>query len=438
MTAVPTRRGFRGLLSFLGAALAVTSAWADSPLPEGPLKLDQAVRLGLSHHPQLAEARARLQEREAGITAATSGYRPRLYAEGILRQGREIGGRNEGEFTDDSEAALVVEQDLYDFGERAARSQAARARAEAAQLNLFDTRQRQVLEIRRQFYDVLLADRQVQVWNEAMAVAFVRWDYAQGEEELGEISPVELARLESRFRRMRSNYREAQYDARKARVRLGHALGLEDAIPRDLAPPDLALDRELPDVQTLRDRAWQTNPRLIAARQRLQAARAQAEVETAQRRPRLVGQVAARYWGREFRSRNDLEAAIRLEAPLYEGGRLRAEVEQAHAVAQQQRARWQRLRQTVEQNIYDAYLDVKTWKEKRQAAQTRVRYRKLETDLARTEYVLELETDLGDSLTEQTRAQMELTEAKYGLAMAYDRLDALVGEPLAGGEEKTQ
>ncbi|HKL76766.1 MAG TPA: TolC family protein [Gammaproteobacteria bacterium] len=427
----------RWLLGSLCVAVAATPVWAEGPLPDGPLTLDQAVRMGLEQHPELAAARARLSGEEAGVNAATAGYRPRLYAEGILRRGREIGGANEGEFTDDSQASLVIEQDLYDFGERAARSEAARAQAEAARLNLFDTRQRRVLAIRRQFYDVLLADRKVQVWNEAMAVAFVRWDYGQGEEELGEISPVELARLESRFRHFRSNYREAQYDARLARVRLGHALGLEDAIPRDLVPPDLALEQELPDVQVLRDRAWRTNPRLIAARQRLEAARSRTEVEAAQRRPRIVGEVAARHWAREFRSRNDLEAAVRLEAPLYEGGRLGAEVEQAQAAAQQQRARWLQLRQRIEENIYDAYLAVQTWQEKRQEAETRLRYRKLKTDLARTEYVLELETDLGDSLTEQTRAEMEVAEAKFALAMAYDRLDALVGEPLGPAKEKT-
>ncbi|SCX81585.1 TolC family protein [Thiohalorhabdus denitrificans] len=432
----------RGSAALVLASLAVLPnwGWAERPaaLPQGPLDLDQAVRIGLENHPSLMAAQARTKEREAQVRSATAGYRPRLYAEGILRQGRQIGGEDEGRFTDDSEARIVLEQDLYDFGAREAAGRAARFEREAAELELFDAQQRRVLAIRRQFYDTLLADRQVQVWNEAMAVAFIRWDYGQGREELGEISPVELARLESRFRDFRSKYRGAQYDARLARVRLAHAMGLEDAMPRDLVRPDLDLDRELPSVQELRNRAWRTNPRLIAARQRLDAARARTERRKAQRLPRVVGEVGAQRYSRQFDFRNDVEAAIRVEAPLYEGGRLGARVEAARAAAQQERASWLELRQQVEENIYDAHLDVQSWQERRAYAEALVRHRELKTDLARTEYVLELETDLGDSLTEQTRAEMKLAEAKFGLAMAYDRLDALVGEPLASKTEKRQ
>ena len=418
--------------AILALALPVPGAAAQAAgkLPEPPLTREQAVRIGLREHPDILAARARMAEERAGIGVAGADYRPRLYAEGIFRRGRQMGGRHEGEFTDDSEARVVLEQELYDFGERSAATRAARAEMEAAELALFDARQERVLTIRRRFYDVLLADRRVQVWNEAMAVAFVRWDYGKGKAELEDISPVELARLESRFRHFRSKYREAQYDARLARVRLAHAMGLEDAIPRDLTEPELGLGRELPDVQEVRNRAWSTNPRLIAVRQRLEAARARADAEEAQLWPRLVGEVVAQRYAREFDFRNDVEAGVRLEAPLYEGGRSRAEVAEAQARAQQKRARWLRLRQQVEEEIYAAHLDVQTWREKRQAAETELEYRKLRTDLARTEYVLELETDLGDSLTNQTRAEMELAEARYGLALAFDRLDALVGEPL--------
>lgn len=433
-------RWFAGWIRPLGALIAAAglappAIGALEELPKEPLTIDQAVRIGMANHPALAEARARLAEERAGVGVASSQYKPRLYAEGILRQGRQLGGAREGEFTDDSEARVTLEQELYDFGERSAVNRAAQAEAEAARVALFDARQSRVLAIRRQFYDLLLAERQVQVWNEAMAVAFVRWDYGKGEEELGEISPVELARLESRFRRFRSNYREAQYDARLERVRLAHAMGLTDAIPRDVATPDLDLGRELPDVQELRNRAWQTNPRLIAARKRLDAARARADASEARHWPRITGEVVAQRYARSFDFRNDVEAAIRLEAPLYEGGRVSAKAAEARARAQQERAQWLRLRQTVEENIYRAHLDVQTWREKRQAAETELKYRKLKTDLARTEYVLELETDLGDSLTNQTRAEMALAEAEYGLAMAFDRLEALVGEPLLGKEE---
>ncbi|MFP4559967.1 MAG: TolC family protein [Thiohalorhabdus sp.] len=433
---------FEGSTALVLACLAFLPNWGwaeRSPtLPQGALDLDQAVHIGLENHPSLMAAQARTKEREAQVRSATAGYRPRLYAEGIYRQGRQIGGQDEGEFTDDSEARVVLEQDLYDFGAREAAGRAARSEREAAELNLFDARQRRVLAIRRQFYDALLADRQVQVWNEAMAVAFIRWDYGQGREELGEISPVELARLESQFRDFRSKYRGAQYDARRTRVRLAHAMGLEDAIPRDLAQPDLDLDRELPSVQELRNRAWRTNPRLVAARQRLDAARARSERREAQRLPRVVGEVVGQKYSRQYDFRNDVEAAIRVEAPLYEGGRLGARVEASRAAAQQERAEWLELRQQVEESIYDAHLDVQSWQERKAYAETLVRYRELKTDLARTEYGLELETDLGDSLTEQTRAEMKLAEAEFGLAMAYDRLDALVGEPLVSKTEKRQ
>ena len=420
---------------FLGGLGIAGAAEPPARLPEGVLTLERAVQLGLAHHPGLDRSRSRVAEAEASIRRSTADYRPRLYAEGVYRQGRQAGGDDEGEFSDDSEARLTLEQEIYDFGGRAAARRAARRDRGAAQLTLFDARQKRVLAIRRAFYDVLLAERQTQIWNEAMAVAFVRFDYGQGREELGDISPVDKAQRESRFRRLRGNYREAQWDAREARVELGHAMGLTDAIPGNLADPDLALDRELPEVKDLRDRAWEANPRLRAARRKLQAARAGVAEARGQLRPRIVAEITAKEEARQSPYANTLEAGIRLEAPLYEGGDLRGAVDEARARLLQERARVRELRQTVEENVYDAWLDVRTWREKRAAAEVRLEYRKLATDLARTEYMLELATDLGDALTNQTRAERDLAKARFGLALAFDRLDALTGVPLAAGIE---
>jgi outer membrane protein TolC len=421
----PTVPSLGALLA--GLVVLAGTVGADE-LPEGSLRLQQAIRIGLHNHPGLEEARAEVAAGRAGEGIAGADYRPQVYAEGSLAGGRQLGGTDEGEFTDDSRARLSVEQELYDFGGRAARSRAASAQRKAAESSLFDARQQRALTIQRRYFDVLLADRKVQVWNEALAIAYVRYDYAQGQAELGEISPVEESRIETRFRDFRAKYLAAQNEARLARLRLSHAMGIEGDLPRDLVEPDLELERELAEVQDLVQKAWDGNPRLAAARHRLSAARARADAEASDRWPRLVGAVNARYWSREAPYRNDLEAALRLEVPLYEGGRLGAEVRRAGAQAEQVRARWMRLRQDIERAVYEAHLDVDSWRHKLTAAQTALSYRQKKTDLARTEYMLELETDLGDALTEQTRAQLQKARARYKLALSLRRLDALVGQ----------
>jgi outer membrane protein TolC len=421
----------------LAVAILVGAGWARADeIPEGPLALDQAIRIGLDQHPDLAKARARLAAERAGEGVAGADYRPSVTAEGLVGGGRQLGGADQGSFTNDTRARVTLSQELYDFGERAARSRAARKRREAAASKLFSARQQRALTIQQRFFDVLLADRKVQVWNEALAIAFVRYDYAQGKSDLGQIGPVELGRIETRFRDFRAKYMDAQNEARLARVRLAHAMGIEGDMPRNLQAPDLDLDRELPDVQKLVTRAWEDNPRLVAARKRMRAARAEAEAAESARYPRLVGTVSARHWAREAPYRNDLEAGVRVEVPLYEGGRIGAEADEADAEAEQDRARWLGLRQEVEQAIYEAHLAVDSWRHRRTAAQTKLSYRQKETDLARSEYMLELETDLGDALTEQTRAQMEKARARYELALALQRLDALVGKNiLPDGQE---
>lgn len=426
------------VLLLAGLLLTIGPAVADE-LPDGPLRLQQAIRIGLASHPGVSEARAAVEAGRADEAMAGADYRPQVHAEGQLANSRQLGGAHEGDFTDDSRARLTVEQEFYDFGERAARSRAAAERRQAAESSLFSSRQQRALTIQRRFYDVLLADRKVQVWNEALAIAFVRYDYSQGEAELGQISPVEQARIESRFREFRAKYMAAQNEARLARLRLSHAMGIEGDLPRDLVPPDTDLEREPPAVKDLVKRAWEGNPRLIAARHRLQAARADADAEASARWPRLVGAVNARYWSREAPYRNDLEAALRLEVPLYEGGRLGAAERRAGAQAEQERARWMRLRQDIEQAVYQAHLEVDSWRHRLTAAETELAYRQKKTDLARTEYMLELETDLGDALTEQTRAQLEKARARFELALSLRRLDALVGKNiLPNGEEESE
>jgi hypothetical protein len=66
----------------------------------------------------------------------------------------------------------------------------------------------------------------------------------------------------------------------------------------------------------------------------------------------------------------------------------------------------------------------------RQRARKQLEYADAALDRRRTEYDLELKTDLGDAMTNITAAQRSLAGARFATALTWAKLQALMGKPI--------
>jgi outer membrane protein TolC len=330
--------------------------------------------------------------------------------------------------TNDSDARLTVRKRLYDFGRTRAATAAARSLEHASRLQLGDVIQQRRLEIMERFFDVLLADLAYARDNEAMSIAYVRFDDARDRRELGRISDIEVLERESRFQNLRSEMRRSQTRQRATRAALALALGRAEDLPGDLVYPELpSLEREPPALEDVTARALERNPRLEALRAEVEAL---AERVLAARRdasPVLRGELEAGAYASPRPSDDELSAALVLEWPLMSGGRVEAEVARARAALRAKRAELAEAQLEVRQAVLEQWLELDALGAEREAVSRLAEYRELYLDRSRALYALELTTDLGDAMTRISEVRWREARAELHTELAWARLDALAG-----------
>ena len=221
----------------------------------------------------------------------------------------------------------------------------------------------QKLLVMRRFLDVALADQRAARDSEAMSIAYIRQDRIKNRVQLGQRSELEFAALDAVYQKVRRTFLVSESMQRISRSLLAIALNHTHQLPREVAPPDLAMLKKAkrPDEETVLRSIEKNNPLL----QQLQAADDSAlEILT-----------------RQYLRQAGLEQLFSID--LLEA---------------------QRRENSVEIDYRDLYLD-----------------------RSRTLYELEVKADLGDAMTSQTTARLAQMETDYQLLMSWAVLDALQG-----------
>lgn len=382
-------------------------------------------------HPDLDLARAREEVALAEARLAASQDDFRVTLEGILRS-----GRNElfnDRFHPDHQARLVARKNLYDGGLTGIGTAAAREEAGARSLLVMDARAQRRLALMTLYFDVLLADMQYNADTEFLAVSYVDWDNNKDRHELGQIPLWRLVELESRYQDTRAKRNETRRKLREKRMQLALAMNRESPVLEDLVDPPLAdNDRKLPDFDTLLNHALEHNPGLRAQARLLAAAQARREAVRAGYRPTVDFEAEAAAWSRASTTRDDVRAGLTFLLPLWQGDRVDAGLAREQARITEIRVQQEKLVMQLRESLLSVWEEIQFLQDsERQNAKTQAQYRDLALEKARAEYEMELKTNLGTSMAESQVAQIRRRAAEYRLALAWARLEALLGTPLA-------
>lgn len=309
---------------FLLLAFWMLSPGAAGAQEASRLTAEEAVRLAVEHSPSVAAARARAETAAAGVRGAQSPYN--LQAE--LAPG--VG------FTNGN--ALLSQQ--FDIGgRRSALARAAVGEREAAEAGLQLARLQAAAEARAAYFDLARARAVQAAAEEAADLARRIRDLVRRRVAIGEAPQVQVIRAEIEVARAEQEVARARGEVR------GRAAGLNLLLAREPGAPlspgeELVLPEEPGPVPELLAEAARRRPEIAVARGLVEAGRGGVEAARALRRPELFTELASDAWSLDrepLRSRNfGLQA--RLTFPLFDRGRLRAEVEQARARVAEQEA----------------------------------------------------------------------------------------------------
>jgi outer membrane protein TolC len=415
------RAWFLALALFAGVALG----------SEKPLTLESALAAAEAPHPDLDLALAQQEGARAEAMLADSLNDFRVSLEASLRS-----GRNEfynDRFHPDHQAKLNARKTLLDFGRQQANRLASGQESDARGLQLLDVRAQRRLALMARYFDVLLADMQDAADTEFLAVAYVNWDNSKDRQALGQLAAWELAELESRYMDIRAKRNDTRRKLREKRMLLGAAMNRGGIVLEDLVDPVLNDNqRKLPEFEPLLTQVLAQNPRLLAQRQLLAAATSRLDAVRADYRPSLEFEAEAAAWTRESSTRDDLRAGLNLVWPIWQGGRLDARLGKEQARFHELQAQHDKLVMELRQAALEAREEIQYLMEsERRGAEVNIAYRDMALERARAEYELELKTNLGNSMAETQVAKLRKRAVEYRLALAWARLEALLGGPEA-------
>jgi outer membrane protein TolC len=402
-----------------------------TPALAGTLTLEAALATAQSAHPDLLMAEADRDSALADRDIASSSRDTRIDLEGILRNGRPTAGVQD--FSSDNSVRLTARKTLYDFGRSSNAELAARFELKAREADLTTTLDQRRLDIMARYFDVLLADMQYTVDNELMAVYYVNFDQGKDRLAQGQITSVELAELESRYRDILEKRNASAQQQRITRAMLANAMNRPDVLPGDLEDPKLpGNQRTLPDYETLLPIMLSNNPRLHAQQEMLAAAQERIASLRAETGPTLDAEVEAADYSRPAATRNSYSAGLILSWPLYQGNRSDSRVALEIARFNKLQAGTEKLKMDLTQTLLETCLDISRLQSTaRGAARKYTEYRDLQLERSRGLYELEMKSNLGTSMVETSDARLRSRRNEYQLALSFARLEALLGKPLS-------
>lgn len=396
-----------------------------------PLTLAAALAAAGEAHPDLAIAEAERDTIAAERDFAAARQDATLTLEGILRSGRPTASES-NEFQSDNSIRLIARKNLYDFGRTTSAVQAAQFELDSRQLSMLETHDQRRLEIMSRFFEVLLADLQFTVDDETMAVAYVRIENARDRLENGQISKVDLSETEHAYQETLVRRSASQKRQRITRALLANAMNRPNDLAADLDDPMLnSNNRAVAEYETLISLMLVNNPRLRAQQVLLAATQKRLEAVRADRSPTLDAEVEAGDYSRSAATRDRLRAGLILTWPLYQGNRIDARLAREQAQFHKLQANNEKLKMELNQALLETLFEIEQLqKTVRGAAQKQSEASDLLLEKSRGLYEMELKTNLGDSMAATIAAKLRQRKTEYQLALAFAKLEALLGQPL--------
>ena len=409
----------------------VVEAKATNPLPS-PLTLQSLLALPFSVSPQVL-----MQQAQADAAIAKAQQQDAQDALEVNLQGR-LAWREYAQQTEDFHLlALHVGKQLYDFGQSSAAYEAQQKFSQAQAALVEDQIGQYQLQIMSNFFNVLLADMQYRVENEAMAVSYVGLDKAKDRLELKRISEVDYLKLEAEYQSIYVKRERASYEQRRTRSLLVNMVGQPQNLPDKLVLPNLKAyqNRQLDELEKYQTLALAQNIQLQSLKLKQQAALSAIESESAGNKPT----VRMDAWGGKLSSYEKIrEGAWRfdlsIDVPLYDGGRVSSQVSQAKAELQKINAQIALLEQNLRDDVANNYFKLQIAAAERKQNQAFGAYSDLYLDLSRALYENESTTDLGDAMVRVTQANLQVMQQEFSQALNWAQLDYLTGQKLSLAE----
>jgi cobalt-zinc-cadmium efflux system outer membrane protein len=250
--------------SFNAAAIDVAGfddVVTDRTLPGPPareLTLDEAERIALEENLEIHVAARRVAMAEAHIPAAGA-----LDDTQFMYRGWQVPLKHPWDYNA-AQNMLMISQALPGPGKRGLETGIAKTGVQAEKAALQATQLRVRVEVRKAFYDLLLAQDEMQIHDQHVAIARQAIEAARIKYTSGKVPQKDMLKAQLALTRLAEHMIRFDRDASVARAHLNTLLGRDPTLPISLRG-DFQVDQLLPSAQDLESLALQSRPDLLGA-----------------------------------------------------------------------------------------------------------------------------------------------------------------------------
>jgi outer membrane protein TolC len=297
-----------------------------------------------------------------------------LPAEGFSASSFPIPGLPSAIRVSNSDARVSMSEDLIDF-HQIENVRAANANVRAAGYNFNSAKETVTLAVAASYLLVIAAESQVEAATAELKTAEALHQLALDRESAGLTPNVDTLRARVELQVRRQNLIEANNNLAKQRITLLRVLGfpvhqqfkLVSRVPYKPLPT-------FPEDEILK-RALNSRPDYLALDQQVKAAELSKRAAEAERLPTLG--ISGDYGVLGTHPSNvfptwTVNAGVKI--PIFQGGKIEADIRQADSVLQQRKAQRDDMRGRIEQDVADAMLDVAAAAEQVEVATTTLDY----------------------------------------------------------------
>ncbi len=254
--------------------------------------------------------------------------------------------------------------------------QAATQSVKAAQFTYRDARDTVVLAVGANYLLTIAQESRVIATEAELNTAQALYQLAADQETAGLAPQIDTLRARVQLQAQRQAVIQAQNDLEKQRIALARVIGLP--VQQKFRLVNRVPYHPFPQIalETAYEQALRTRPDYQAALAALRAAQLSREAAWKQRLPSigLAGEYGVLGTTPDAMSPN-WSAAATLRIPIFQGGKVESDIQEADAILKQRQAQVDNLRGRIEQDVQDALLDLK-------AAAQQVEVARLGLDLA--------------------------------------------------------
>ena len=290
------------------------------------------------------------------------------------------------------------------------RYQAARDAEQAAQLNYQDVLDVVTLTVGNAYLQVIEANSRIEAQEAQVRNAKALYDQALAEYQAGTRPRIDVTRTEVQLHTEEYTLSVDRNSMATAKLALARAIGLPLGQEFTLTDKLPYSDLQPPTLEDALQQAYGSRSDLRAGVDQEKAAEKSLAAAKGERLPSVTTQTDYSDAGKTFgHSNGNFEFQAGVRVPIFTGGRIKGEIEQARATAQQRKAEAENLRGQVDYDVRTAFLNLS-------AASEQVNVARRNVDLA-NENLARSKDRFGSGVTDS----VEVVQAEQSLASANDQ-----------------